>query len=124
MLDEDRKPIHRFVWEQMRLLQEAKIGERSDKRKSRDNFILKENLQSIFTFREIREGFIRSDKTHGLLFRAASDSFIAEIPSTLLQNAHEHINGGPQFRWADINESEISELFDIVLQMGLGKSTE
>jgi hypothetical protein len=112
-----------FVWQQMRLPEEAGLGRREEFSQNRDKFILDpENPKAMrLSFKpDAKGGFVRSDNG-SLLFRKARPELGARLPEELLNRSMKRKKErGLEFGWGQINESDIKLLFAAV--MGLAAS--
>lgn len=111
-----RNDLQQMVWEEMGHLASSGLGYRDESKKSRDNFILRGDLVGKLAERPLKEGFLRSDKSHGLLIRAANRKLIESLPPEFMARAKEHKNGGPEFRWSDLTAMDIKRIMAAVIK--------
>ena len=115
MIASNRKPKREVAWEEMKLLEDAGLGHREVVSHLRDKFMLHVDHPKAdrLTSRPEANGFIRADEDT-LLFRDASSELRASLPEELIDQSTAHSEKGLEFRWTQIDESDVRRLFEAV----------
>lgn len=106
-----------FVWELMGRLEQAALGTHQRVSEQRDRFDLNRHHPAARTLSERPEsrGFIRADRG-SLLFRNASAQLRTAVPPELANRAMPSAKG-LEFRWTQLDHSDIRRLFETVAQL-------
>lgn len=109
-----RSEKRELVWSEMAQLERLGIGRREIVSDKRDKFMVNTLHPRVtkLTTQPDAEGFIRSD-TGSLLFRNASMSLKIGLPSAAKAKAMKSTKG-LEFRWPDLDESDVRTLFATV----------
>jgi hypothetical protein len=112
-----------IVWTKLAELERQGLGRREIVSDKRDKFMVNTMHPRVtrLTTQPDAEGFIRSD-TGSLLFRNASASIRMGLPPALKAKAMKS-NKGLEFRWSDLEESDIRSLFTIIKDLAGATNT-
>lgn len=112
----ERSNKRALVWDEMKSLEDAGLGERQVVSEDRDRFMLDAGHAAAYRLSENpgARGFIRAD-SRTLLFRNASDQL-----RQLLTSPHDMScasEKGVEFRWSEVDEQAIRRFFEHVSQL-------